>query len=69
MLDLSILEGVTFGRSQGGLTSLHINNITLIANPHSNHVTSSKRVYTLICHITMHGDSIKFLYNPGHVTL
>ncbi len=34
--------------------------------PHSNHVTSSKRVDTLICHTTTH---INFLYNPGHVTL
>ncbi len=36
-------------------------------SPHSNHVTSSKRAETLICHTTIH--SINFLYNPGHVTL
>ncbi len=37
--------------------------------PHSNHVTSSKGVDTLICHTTMRRNSINFLYNPGHVTL
>ncbi len=36
---------------------------------HSNHVTSSKRVDTLICHTTMRRNPINFLYNPGHVTL
>ncbi len=36
--------------------------------PHSNHVTSSKRAGTLICHTTMSRDPIHFLYNPGHVT-
>ncbi len=36
---------------------------------YSNHVTSSKRVYTLICHNTMHRNSINFQYNSGHVTL
>ncbi len=35
---------------------------------HSNHVISSKRVDTLICHTTMHRNSINFLYNLGHVT-
>ncbi len=36
---------------------------------HSNHVTSSKRVDTLICHTTMRMHSINFLHNPGHVIL
>ncbi len=35
--------------------------------PHSNHVTSSKRMDTLICHTTSR-NAINFLYNPGHVT-
>ncbi len=36
---------------------------------HSNHVTSSKRVGTLLCHTTMRRNSINFPYNPAHVTL
>ncbi len=36
---------------------------------HFNHVTSSKRVDTLICHTTICRDSINFLYNPDHMTL
>ncbi len=32
-----------------------------------NHVTSSKRVNTLICHTTIHRNSINFLYNPSHI--
>ncbi len=36
---------------------------------HSNHMTSSKRADTLICHTTMHMNPINFLYNLGHVTL
>ncbi len=36
---------------------------------HSNHVTSSKRADTLICHTTMCRNPIKFLYNSGHVIL
>ncbi len=35
---------------------------------HSNYVTSSKWVDTLICHTTMHRNSINFPYNPGHMT-
>ncbi len=35
----------------------------------SNHVTSSKRADTLICHTTMRRNLINFLYNSGHVTL
>ncbi len=38
-------------------------------DPHFNHVTSSKQADTLICHTTMHRNSINFLYNPGHVSL
>ncbi len=37
--------------------------------PHSNHVTSSKRVDTLICHTKMRRNSINFLYNPGQVII
>ncbi len=37
-------------------------------NTHSNHMTSSKRVDTFICHTTMCRNSIKFIYNSGHVT-
>ncbi len=40
---------------------------TLIA--HFNHVTSSKREDTLLCHTTMRRNSINFLHNSGHVTL
>ncbi len=40
-----------------------------MSHAHSNHVTSSKREDTLICHTTMRGNPINFLYNPGHVTL
>ncbi len=36
---------------------------------HSNHVTSSKRADTLICHTTMRTIPINALYNLGHVTL
>ncbi len=36
---------------------------------HSNHVTSSKRAHTLICHTIMRRNPINFLYNPGHVTI
>ncbi len=36
---------------------------------HSNHVTSSKWVNTLICHTTMCRNAINFLYNIDHVTL
>ncbi len=36
---------------------------------HSNHVTSSKQVDTLIFHTTMCRNFINFLYFPGHVTL
>ncbi len=36
---------------------------------YSNHMTSRKRVDTLICHTTIGRNSINFLYNPGHVTL
>ncbi len=36
---------------------------------HSNHLTTSKRVDTLICHTTMRRNPINFLYNLGHVTL
>ncbi len=36
---------------------------------HSNHMTSSKRADTLICHTTMRRNPINFLYNPDHVTL
>ncbi len=35
----------------------------------TNHVTSSKRADTLICHTTMHRNPINFLYHLGHVTL
>ncbi len=37
--------------------------------PHSNHMTSSKRADILICHTTMRRNPINFLYNPGYVTL
>ncbi len=37
--------------------------------PHSNQVTSSKLVDTLICHTTMRRNPINFIYNSGHVTL
>ncbi len=36
---------------------------------HSNHVTSSKQVDTLICHTTICRNAINVLYIPGHVTL
>ncbi len=36
---------------------------------HSNHMTSSKPMDTLICQATMRRNVINFLYNPGHVTL
>ncbi len=37
---------------------------------HSNHLTSSKQVESLICrHTTMRGNAINFLYKPDHVTL
>ncbi len=36
---------------------------------HSNHVTSSKRADTLICHTTMRRNPINFLHNLGHVAL
>ncbi len=36
---------------------------------HSNHVTSSKRADTFICHTTMRSNPINFLYNLDHVTL
>ncbi len=39
------------------------------ALPHSNHMTSSKRVNTLIGHTTLLRNYINILYNPGHVTL
>ncbi len=35
---------------------------------HSNHVTSSKRADTLICHTTMCNNPINFHYNLDHVT-
>ncbi len=35
----------------------------------SNHMTSSKREDSLICHTTMRRNLINFLYNSGHVTL
>ncbi len=35
----------------------------------TNHLTSSQRADTLICHTTMHRNPINFLYNPCHVTL
>ncbi len=37
--------------------------------PHSNHVTSSKWVDTLIYHTTMCRNSTNLLYNPGHMTI
>ncbi len=36
---------------------------------HSNHLTSSKRADTLICHTTMRRGPRHFLYNPGHMPL
>ncbi len=35
----------------------------------SDHMTFSKGADTLICHTTMHRNSINFLYNPGHIAL
>ncbi len=39
--------------------------LTHIFEAHSNHVTSSKRADTLVCHTTMRRYSINFLYNLG----
>ncbi len=36
---------------------------------HSNHVTSSNRVDTLVCNTTMRRIVINFLYNSGHMTV
>ncbi len=49
--------------------SLVLNSWWYVEGAHSNQVTSSTRPDTLICHTTMHGNSINFLYNPHHVTL
>ncbi len=43
--------------------------VSMVNSTHSNHVTSSQRVDTLICHTTMCRHSINFLYNSGHMTL
>ncbi len=50
-------------------SSTAVGSDTASVSTHSNHVTSSKLVGTLICHNTMCRNPINFLYNPGHVTL